>query len=170
MVETPKETTKTDHFEWYLNAENARKIDEDLMGDECRYTLAQLMELAGLAVAQATHDFLERDLQLDRAARILTVCGPGNNGGDGVVAARHLKFWGYKSHLYYPKATTNQYYLDILHQADKVGVTSITELGEPEQLKENYDVVIDAVFGFSFQAAGEIREPFGSLLDKINAS
>jgi NAD(P)H-hydrate epimerase len=50
----------------------------------------QLMENAGLAVAQ------EAWLLLGELAerRILVLCGPGNNGGDGLVAARHLKDWG----------------------------------------------------------------------------
>lgn len=67
------------------------------------------MELAGLSVAQATHDFIEKQLNLSDPSqvRILTVCGPGNNGGDGIVAARHLKFFGYQSTLIYPKQTSN---------------------------------------------------------------
>ncbi len=49
----------------------------------------QLMEKAGLAVAQ------EAWLALGEIAerRILVLCGPGNNGGDGLVAAGHLKEW-----------------------------------------------------------------------------
>ncbi len=49
----------------------------------------QLMEKAGLAVAQ------EAWLALGEIAerRILVLCGPGNNGGDGLVAARCLKEW-----------------------------------------------------------------------------
>ena len=108
MVET---TSTSVAPSWYLNAENALKIDLDLMGNEYKYTLAQLMELAGLSVAQATHDFIEKELNLSPSqARILTVCGPGNNGGDGIVAARHLKLFGYPSTLLYPKPTTNEYY------------------------------------------------------------
>jgi NAD(P)H-hydrate epimerase len=49
----------------------------------------ELMEKAGLAVAQETW------LALGEIAgrRVLVLCGPGNNGGDGLVAARHLKEW-----------------------------------------------------------------------------
>jgi hydroxyethylthiazole kinase-like uncharacterized protein yjeF len=49
-----------------------------------------LMERAGLAVAR-----LAQELVLEKQKRILVVAGPGNNGGDAFVAARHLKRWWY---------------------------------------------------------------------------
>lgn len=53
-----------------------------------------LMENAGRASAQAAQKFL-RDLSKDpRKARVVIVCGSGNNGGDGAVAARHLHNMG----------------------------------------------------------------------------
>jgi hydroxyethylthiazole kinase-like uncharacterized protein yjeF len=52
-------------------------------------SLDALMEEAGLAVAQ------EAWLALGVVAgrRVVVLCGPGNNGGDGLVAARHLADW-----------------------------------------------------------------------------
>lgn len=47
---------------------------------------AQLMELAGQACAVA----LARVYDRDKYPRVLVCCGPGNQGGDGLVAARHL--------------------------------------------------------------------------------
>ena len=46
----------------------------------------QLMELAGLACAMT----LAKVYNKDKYPRVLVCCGPGNQGGDGLVAARHL--------------------------------------------------------------------------------
>ena len=46
----------------------------------------QLMELAGQACAVA----LARVYDKAEYPRVLVCCGPGNQGGDGLVAARHL--------------------------------------------------------------------------------
>lgn len=47
---------------------------------------AKLMELAGLACAQTLATVYEKNTH----PRVLVCCGPGNQGGDGLVAARHL--------------------------------------------------------------------------------
>ena len=49
-----------------------------------------LMERAGLAAAE-----LARELLQDQTS-VLILAGPGNNGGDALVAARHLRSWWYK--------------------------------------------------------------------------
>ena len=49
-----------------------------------------LMENAGLAVANEAR----KELGAVAGARVLVLVGPGNNGGDGLVAARHLQRWG----------------------------------------------------------------------------
>jgi len=90
---------------WYLGSEAALKLDQDLMGDVIGYSEAALMELAGLAVAQACYHFYESTQNFKDTKRVLAMCGPGNNGGDGLVAARHLKLFGFTPIIYYPKRT-----------------------------------------------------------------
>ena len=60
---------------------------------------AQLMEEAGLAVAQEAWMLLGTL----EGRRIVVLAGPGNNGGDGLVAARHLFDWGAGITVYMPK-------------------------------------------------------------------
>lgn len=54
-----------------------------------------LMETAGRAVANAALDMLDGD-----GGHIAVVCGPGNNGGDGFVAARVLRDLGHDAVVY----------------------------------------------------------------------
>lgn len=53
------------------------------------------MEIAGLAVAQLTHEIAQKE----NKKKICVLAGPGNNGGDGLVAARHLKMMNYTVNL-----------------------------------------------------------------------
>lgn len=70
------------------------------------FSIDQLMELAGLSVSQA----LFKLQPLSKGKKILVACGPGNNGGDGLVAARHLFHYGYQPTVYYPKQSKNELY------------------------------------------------------------
>ncbi|CAJ1427122.1 unnamed protein product, partial [Effrenium voratum] len=67
-----------------LGQQEAIAIDEELMSTP-GFSVDQLMELAGLSVASAVAD------AYPAAKQVLIVAGPGNNGGDGLVAARHLR-------------------------------------------------------------------------------
>lgn len=60
----------------YLSAQQAKELDDRLMGEKFAYTLEQLMELSGLAVAMAIHDYWQGQHQ-----RIFVICGkPGRDG------------------------------------------------------------------------------------------
>ena len=67
-----------------IKAKAAAELDVELMSpDVGAYKLEQLMELAGLSVASAFSKCYE-----DKRDPVVIFCGPGNNGGDGLVAAR----------------------------------------------------------------------------------
>ena len=59
-------------------------------------TPSQLMENAGRAVAESAR----RILSGVSGRKVLVLTGPGNNGGDGLVAARYLREWGGEITLY----------------------------------------------------------------------
>ncbi|GBG34190.1 NADPH-hydrate epimerase [Hondaea fermentalgiana] len=144
----------------------AQELDVELMGSG-GFALEQLMELAGLSVACAIAAVWPV------ATRLLVVCGPGNNGGDGLVAARHLLHFGYHPTVLYPKAPkdsgTGIFYKNLLTQLEKIDVPVLDTT--PETLsKDNYDVVVDAVFGFSFSPSGGIRAPFDVVMDRMKTT
>ncbi|KAG8424693.1 hypothetical protein J3458_001465 [Metarhizium acridum] len=88
-----------------LGAKTATALDQELMST-CAFSIDQLMELAGLSVSQAVY----RVHPLNKGRRVLVACGPGNNGGDGLVAARHLFYYGYQPTIFYPKRSKNELY------------------------------------------------------------
>ncbi|KAK0105995.1 hypothetical protein ONS95_004502 [Cadophora gregata] len=122
------------------------------------FSIDQLMELAGLSVSQAIY----RVHPPSRGRRVLIACGPGNNGGDGLVAARHLWHYGYKPTVYYPKQSKNELYQRLSTQLKNLNIPFTedfsTALGDS-------DHVVDAIFGFSF--AGQVREPFPAVIEAL---
>jgi len=169
-------------FSYFLNADNAAALDRDLMASlkdnekendddtdstPCAFTLEQLMELAGLSVSQVVYQILQERQSASSSSSssqsAVIVCGPGNNGGDGLVVARHLKLFGVQNVvLVYPKPGKLPHYQALVQQARQAGAVVQSEL--PNNLSD-YDVIVDAMFGFSF--SGTPREPFGSIIQSI---
>ncbi|SGZ16707.1 BQ5605_C020g09060 [Microbotryum silenes-dioicae] len=109
----PRTVARRGHAARYITADEAKQIDAELMGPHGAFSLDQLMELAGLSIAQCVSELypLGPPLPLDANGikqkrtneRVLLCCGPGNQGGDGLVAARHLTQFGYAASIFYPK-------------------------------------------------------------------
>lgn len=99
---------------------------------------------------------------LSSGPRILIACGPGNNGGDGLVAARHLSHYGYKPSIYYPKRSKNDLYTRLCTQLSSLQIPFVEDFDAA--LRET-DHIVDAIFGFSF--SGPLREPFPSVIKAL---
>ncbi|CAI0643505.1 unnamed protein product [Colletotrichum noveboracense] len=140
-----------------LSAKAAAALDKELMSTGA-FSIDQLMELAGLSVSQAVY----RVHPLSKGPNVLVACGPGNNGGDGLVAARHLRHYGYKPSIYYPKRSKNELYQRLAQQLEDLNVPFVDDF--PAALKST-DHIVDAIFGFSF--AGEVREPFPAVIKAL---
>ena len=106
------------------------------------FSLDQLMELAGLCVAICSDRTAEN-------GKILICAGPGNNGGDGLVAARHLIHFGREVDLFYPKRPKRTIFENLLKSAELSGVNVIDSYD-----LQNYSQIIDSIFGFSFDPKG----------------
>ncbi|KAL8261503.1 hypothetical protein R6Q59_025552 [Mikania micrantha] len=144
----------------YLNQREAAEVDEILMGP-LGFSVDQLMELAGLSVATAIAEVYNvKDYN-----RVLTICGPGNNGGDGLVAARHLYHFGYKPFVCYPKRTPKPLYTGLVTQLESLGIPFLSVDDLPINLSEEFNILVDAMFGFSF--AGTPRPPFDDLIQRL---
>jgi NAD(P)H-hydrate epimerase len=109
-------------------------------------SLDTLMENAGLAVAQAAREVLGAVA----GRRVLILVGPGNNGADGLVVARHLQRWGAEVTAYIvtyrpdqdPKMDSAQAYrISVVHSSQD------PDLAILDRLLDQSCLVVDAVLG-----------------------
>ncbi len=113
---------------------------------EAGVSTVNLMEKAGVEVAgQAI-----QSLATPRGARVLILVGPGNNGGDGLVAARYLHQWGARVQVYLC-APRNQPDPNLALVEDR-GIPIIitaddTNLSQLRQQLDSASLIIDAVLG-----------------------
>ena len=110
------------------------------------HTYDQMMELAGQNVARA---ILERFPMRER--RVLVLVGPGNNGGDGLVAARYLQNAGANVTAYLTRPRTAEKD-PVFKQAVECGVTIITQAEDKtyrklRNLVAQAHVLVDGLLG-----------------------
>lgn len=116
-----------------LGQSAAQALDVELMSPTgAAYTLAQLMELAGLSCAQAVVDAQPDLINTTSSSggattNVAVLVGPGNNGGDGLVAARHLAMFGARPFVLAPVISLrNPLYKQLYAQLDAAGVPTYT--------------------------------------------
>ncbi|KFO55362.1 NAD(P)H-hydrate epimerase, partial [Corvus brachyrhynchos] len=106
--------------------EEAQAIDQELF-TEYKFSVDQLMELAGLSCATAIAKAYPPSSFTTSQPTVLVVCGPGNNGGDGLVCARHLKMFGYQPTVYYPKRPSKPLFEGLTTQCKKMDIPFLPE-------------------------------------------
>ena len=77
-----------------ISTEQMRKVD-DLMINKYGIELIQMMENAGSNLADLAIKIFEENFENRNLKNIVVACGLGNNGGGGMVAARHLSNHGF---------------------------------------------------------------------------
>lgn len=151
-----------------VTTEQMREVDR-LMVEEYGIVLLQMMENAGrnLARLAATLAAGARDRS------VLVLAGKGNNGGGGMVAARHLSNMGSRVCIILPVAVREL--VDVpAHQASilqRMGVELLEAEDAPqtrlERLFSEADLIVDALIGYSL--TGAPRGRFAVLIDGANA-
>lgn len=121
----------------------------------------QLMENAGNAVAKFV-----RDMVKDTKKNILILCGTGNNGGDGFVAARYLtQYYKVSVFLAGPESKTEIAQKN-LQKLQTYEVKIYSSLQDVDRLLADHDVILDALLGTGL--SGELKEPYATLVQKVN--
>ncbi len=148
-----------------LTPQRAVELDRDTQARGV--AAAALMERAGRAVARAVVDLTGGIY----GRRAVVVCGKGNNGGDGLVAARHLARWGMR---------VSVVSVEVPEELREPAATNARRLSEqglrahpfaPRTLERDLaraDVAVDAVFGTGFRGVPE--DEWAAAIDGINAA
>ena len=142
---------------WPLHSAAATRLAEALA--QAQHPPGALMARAGLAVARLAL------AQTPHAQHVHVFCGPGNNGGDGLVAARHLHAAGKRVQVTLvcdptclpPDAAT------AWRETAAAGVELQVWPGENAALRPACDLVIDALLG-----VGATRAVSGHIAEAVN--
>lgn len=128
-----------------------------------------LMENAGRGIAEEVVRWIG-------GSEVAVLCGVGNNGGDGLVAARHLLNAGKKVKVFLVGKTSKlktdpKINLSIL---DKMGCDIIRSEGAEKfilrfpSLIRKADLIIDAIFGIGLKSG--VKEPYAEIIRCLNQS
>ncbi|MFC2011422.1 NAD(P)H-hydrate epimerase [Chloroflexota bacterium] len=146
-----------------VTADQMRQIDQECA--KVGLPTSVLMENAGKAVAEEVRRILG---SIDQQ-NILIMIGPGNNGGDGLVAARYLHDWGAKVNLYLfghrPSGDPN---LELVRERGIICIEAAQDqnLERFDELMTLMNAVIDALFGTG--KSRPLGDIFGQALSRVS--
>lgn len=171
-----------------VTAEEMQEIDRITI-EEYGIPSLVLMERAGLAVALKVRELLyqmegESIRAEDRGQKtnnghkkVLVLCGSGNNGGDGIVAARNLYNWGFNVNvIIFAKMEDEGISEDSLSPDCNAQHRIARKMGVPVEFRKSINekdlhgvnVLIDAIFGtgLSRPVSGEFAQLFSFINKK----
>jgi ADP-dependent NAD(P)H-hydrate dehydratase / NAD(P)H-hydrate epimerase len=124
-----------------------------------------LMEHAGRALAERAHELTN--------GSVAVVCGAGNNGGDGYVAARFLSHWGVETTTYMTRAPSllsgdaAAAYDSLVRTGSTPVVLEADAAGLTDALR-SAGVIVDCLLGIG--SSGAPRAPMAQVIDAMNDS
>ncbi len=145
----------------WLSTTQMVEVDR-IMVEDMGILLIQMMENAGRDLAELARQMLGGQ---PARRRIAILCGAGNNGGGGMVAARHLHSWGADVQV---QLAADPFRLKEVpaHQwsiLQEIGLTSKIQLDLTK-----FDLILDALIGYGIR--GNPRDTAADWIDKANRS
>lgn len=137
-----------------------RKVSKEEMQELEEVTIEEfgvsedvLMEEAGSHIAEFIREQFSSDI------KIAIICGKGNNGGDGFVAARELLSWGFNIEVYTPFQDS---------EINDLALKKFETVRKVDEDAEMFDfptanVYVDALMGYGLEGA-----PEGKVKNSIN--
>lgn len=144
-----------------LTAQQMAEVDR-LMIEEYGILLDQMMENAGRNLAELARRMLAGEI---KGRRLVVLCGAGNNGGGGMVAARNLHNWGadVQIKIIEPLERLKE---TSAHQWKILEAMGVENTQEPELAEA--DLIVDALIGYGL--VGDPRHPQAAWIERVNAS
>ena len=142
------------------------QIEEN--GHQMGFLRKFMMENAGAAV---TKRLVEKFVDV-KSKNVLVFAGLGNNGGDGLVIARHLAGYGSNVTVFLLGEADNirseecSWNWNLLEKMESIKLLTGGNLEYLNNLE--FDIIIDGILGTGI--SGEIREPHASVIEFINES
>ncbi|MDA4125518.1 MAG: NAD(P)H-hydrate epimerase [Thaumarchaeota archaeon] len=145
----------------YVSAEEMALLDRTAI-EEFGVDVLSLMENAGAATAEVARRMFGGGVG---GKRVGVLVGKGNNGGDGLVAARRLHNWGANVVVILSeKESMGNVPKTQLRAVEALGV----DIKGPEAALGDSDLLIDALLGYN--SRGSPREPVASIIAGANRS
>jgi len=148
-----------------LTSDDVARLDRASV--ECGVSVTQLMEVAGWQVARCAWRWVG-----ETPVAVAVVAGHGNNGGDALVAARHLRTWGCDVHIHVVSSRDRIVGLVATHLAAaercEIPTTVGTDADAIAPAARVAVLVLDGLLGTGL--SGEPREPARSAIRVINAA
>lgn len=130
----------------------------------------RMMENAGAACARNIRSVIDKEGITGK--KIVVVCGKGNNGGDGFVIARKFVENGYNVCVLlasgYPNSAEATYMYKLVLDLSVPTIWYDADRLKALQTIKNADIIVDAVFGFSFY--GNISDELRILFNEISSA
>jgi len=144
-----------------LTTEQMAEVDR-MMIEEYGILLIQMMENAGRNLAEQAWRMMGGELS---GRRVVVLCGKGNNGGGGMVAARHLHNRGAVVSV---KLAGDPAGLKEIpaHQWDILQVMALTQTDDPDLA--GADLIVDAIIGYGL--TGDPRDEAADWIRRANAA